>query len=187
MGMYAYIKKTFQNRSKEDIKDAVTEWRKQPATLRIKRPTRLDRARNLGYKAKQGIILVRQRVKRGGHERTNYRSGKRPKRNTIRVSLNVNYQHIAEVRAVKGFPNCEVLNSYYVGKDGKHYWYEVILVDRAHPAVLKDPNYSWIARPSQTRRAHRGLTSAARKSRGLRVKGKGAEKIRPSRKKALQR
>jgi len=72
----------------------------------------------------------------------------------------------------------EVLNSYYVGKDGKHYWFEVILIDLNHPSVLNDKQYSQLV--LQTRRVFRGLTSSAKKSRGLRNKGKGAEKVRPS-------
>ncbi len=38
----------------------LAEWRKEPAVLRIDRPTRIDRARSLGYKAKQGFLIVRQ-------------------------------------------------------------------------------------------------------------------------------
>ncbi|KKT75754.1 MAG: 50S ribosomal protein L15e, partial [Candidatus Peregrinibacteria bacterium GW2011_GWA2_44_7] len=41
--------------------------RKEPVTLVLEHPTRLDRARSLGYKAKQGCIVARQRVGRGGH------------------------------------------------------------------------------------------------------------------------
>jgi len=74
--------------------------------------------------------------------------------------------------------NLEVLNSYWVGEDGRYKWFEVILVDRSHPAILSDPQLSQIAK--QRGRVYRGLTSAGRRARGLRRKGKGAEKIRPS-------
>ena len=85
------------------------------------------------------------------------------------------------MRAAKKYTNLEVLNSYWVSKDGQYYWYEVILVDKEHPAIRADKNIKWISEKKHTRRAFRGLTSAARKSRGLRSnKGKGAEKIRPS-------
>jgi large subunit ribosomal protein L15e len=92
----------------------------------------------------------------------------------------MNYQEIAERRAVSKFVNCEVLNSYEVAKDGAHYWYEVILVDPNHPAIKADKHYAWLSQGANKRRAFRGITSAGRKSRGLRNKGKGAEKIRPS-------
>ena len=89
--------------------------------------------------------------------------------------MNKSYQTIAEERAVKKYVNCEVLNSYYAGEDGKYYWYEVILVDKAHPNIMADPKLNWISRPAHTRRVSRGLTSSAKKSRKL-GKGKGYEK-----------
>ena len=97
-----------------------------------------------------------------------------------RKILKITYQLVAEQRAAKKYPNCEVLNSYWVGKDGLYYWYEVILVDKAHPNIISDKHVGWIAEEQHTRRVFRGLTSAARRSRGLRNKGKGAEKLRPS-------
>lgn len=157
------------------------QWRKEPSTLRIERPTRIDRARSLGYKAKQGYIIVRQRVIRGGHMRPKITGGRRPRHSRRRLVLDKNYQRIAEERAAKKFRNCEVLNSYWVGKDGKHYWYEIILVDSSHPSILADPRISWIGENQHKGRVIRGLTSAGRKSRGLRHKGRGAEHLRPSR------
>ncbi len=49
-----------------EIRDRVVEWRKENAITRIDRPSRLQRARRLGYKAKQGIVVVRMRVGTGG-------------------------------------------------------------------------------------------------------------------------
>jgi len=72
----------------------------------------------------------------------------------------------------------EVLNSYYLAEDGQHKWFECILVDRAHPSVKTDKRLGWIS--DKKGRAHRGLTSAGKKSRGLGKKGKGTEKVRPS-------
>jgi len=89
-------------------------------------------------------------------------------------------QRIAEERAAKHYPNLEALNSYWIGEDGRHKYYEVILVDPRHPAIVNDPKINWITDPSHRGRAFRGLTSAGKKGRGLRYKGKGAEKVRPS-------
>jgi len=175
MGIYKYIKKAWPP---ENLTKLMEKWREEPATIRIEKPTRLDRARTLGYRAKQGIIIVRQRVERGGRKREKPSGGRRPKRARLRKIVHLNYQTIAEERANKRFPNCEVLNSYFVGKDGKYYWYEVILVDRSHPAVISDRILSKIAK--QRGRVFRGLTSSARKTRGLLKKGFGAEKLRPS-------
>ena len=92
--------------------------------------------------------------------------------------LNPTYQLIAEQRANTKYPNCEVLNSYYVAEDGVYYWYEIILVDKAHPQIVADKNINWICDVSG--RVERGLTSAGRNIRGLRNKGKGSEHLRPS-------
>lgn len=188
MGMYKYIRNLWKKSSESMpglMRERLIKWRKEPASLRLERPTRLDRARSLGYKAKQGFVVVRQRVIRGGHKRPSGMGGRRPKAQRRKMSLDKSYQQIAEERVNKKFPNCEVLNSYAVAKDGVYYWFEVILVDRAHPAVLKDPKIAWIAKKKG--RASRGLTSAGKKSRGLMKKGKGAEGVRPSKKAAHKR
>ncbi|MBW2977225.1 50S ribosomal protein L15e [Candidatus Woesearchaeota archaeon] len=182
MGTYKYVRELWR-KPKQTLSKLWTErliqWRQEPSTVRIERPTRIDRARSLGYKAKQGFVIVRQKVSRGGHMRPKaIMGGRRPKHARRRMVLDKSYKQIAEERANRKFPNCEVLNSYWVAKDGKYYWYEIILVDKAHPAILKDKDIKWITEKQHKRRVYRGLTSAARKSRGLRRKGTGAEKVR---------
>ena len=180
MGLYKELQKIWK-RPKETLgqayKDRIIIWRKEASTVRLERPTRLDRARSLGYRAKQGIFVVRQRVGRGDHARPDIKGGRRPKTNRQRLILRKSYQLLAEERASKKFSNCEVLNSYWVGKDGKHYWYEIIMVDTNHPRIKTDKQLSNLGRG----RAHRGLTSEGKKTRGLRGKGKGFEKARPGR------
>ncbi|MGC8585310.1 MAG: 50S ribosomal protein L15e [Thermoplasmata archaeon] len=142
-------------------------WRRGPSVVRIERPTRLDRARKLGYKAKQGIIVVRVRVRRGGFNKPAIRGGRRPKRRGIlKITLRKSIRLIAEERSAKRYPNMEVLNSYYVGEDGLYKYYEVILVDRSHPAIINDKHLSWIT--DQKGRVYRAKTSAGQKIRGLR-------------------
>ncbi len=156
------------------------EWRKEGAVVRIQRPTRLDRARALGYKAKQGILLARVRVARGGRQRRgSLKKGRRSKAARAKKIVDINYQAVAERRVNNKFKNCEILNSYYVGKDGRYAFYEVILIDRDHPQIKNDEQLRGVA--ERKGRIYRGLTSSSRKSRGLRHKGKGAEKMRPSR------
>jgi large subunit ribosomal protein L15e len=89
-------------------------------------------------------------------------------------------QLIAEERAARRYPNLEVLNSYPLGDDGQHLYFEVIMLDPSHPAIRSDPDFKWIANAAHRGRVYRGLTSAGRRSRGLLRKGKGAEKVRPS-------
>ncbi len=166
MAIYKHIRELWK-KPKENLGDIYKQrliaWRREPATIRIKRPTRLDRARSLGYRAKQGFVIVRQRVNKGGHKRPTIRKGRRSKHSSQRKNLSLNYQAIAEQRAQKHFVNCEVLNSYLVGKDGRHYWHEVILVDRAHPNIIKDDKINWIC--LKKGRVYRGLTAAGRKSK----------------------
>ena len=183
MGMYKYVKELWK-KPKETMPELWNErlikWRQETVTLRIDRPTRIDKARELGYKAIQGVFIVRQRVTKGGRMRPTIRKARRPKTSRQKKIVSLNYQSIAEVRANKKFVNCEVLNSYWVGEDGKFKWYEVILVDKNHPEVKSRDYFKWMSNPSNRSRALRGLTSAARKGRGLRHRGKGAEKHRPS-------
>ncbi len=90
---------------------------------------------------------------------------------------------IAEERTARKFPNLEVLNSYWVGEDGRSKWFEVILVDPNSPSIKSDKDVNWITEPQHKRRVFRSLTSAGKKIRSLRHKGKGAEKVRPSKRK----
>jgi len=180
MGMYKAIRETCKNIPPELRRTRLSEWRRSNAVQRIDRPTRLDRARSLGYRAKKGIILARVRVLRGGRQRPLIKKGRRPKtRRRVKI-LNMNYQTICEQRANKKFKNCEVLNSYFIDKDGKSIWYEVILVDVNSPDIKKDKKLLWITKKQHKGRVYRGLTSASKKSRGQRKKGKGTEKHRPS-------
>jgi large subunit ribosomal protein L15e len=98
----------------------------------------------------------------------------------IKITMAKSIQRIAEERAAKRYPNLEVLASYWVGEDGAHKYYEVILVDPSQPSILADPKIRWIAEHQHTGRVYRGLTPAGKKGRGLQYKGKGAEKLRPS-------
>jgi len=182
MGLYKHIRDAWKKPKetlKELNKERLISWRREPSTVRILRPTRLDRARSLGYRAKPGILVVRQRVKSGGRQREQFKSGRRPKHMRRKKVVAKNYQQVAEERVSKKFVNCEVLNSYMVAEDGNYFWFEVIMVDKYHPQIRADKSLSWIT--FKTGRAERGLTSAGRKGRGLRGnKGLGAEKIRPS-------
>jgi large subunit ribosomal protein L15e len=183
MNLYSQIKKAWQKKTPEwkvAHRARLIKWRTEPVTVRIANPTRLDRARALGYKSKEGFVIVRQRIDRGGRKRPTIRNARNSTHSGQTKNLSKNYQQIAEERANRRFPNLEVLNSFPVGKDGKRYWFEVILIDKENAAVKADKDVSWVARPANRRRAFRGLTSAARKGRGLRNKGIGSERIRPS-------
>ena len=183
MGLYKYLqnlwKKPLQN-NKENYKSLLIQLRKEPASVKLEKPTRIDRARSLGYKAKEGIFIVRQRVQKGAHKRPKIRKGRRTKHSGQKLTLSKSYQSIAEERVARKYVNCEILNSYLLCEDGQYKWYEVIVVDKDHPRIRADKELGWMISPKHTRRVFRGKTSAGRKTRGLRKKGKGAEKVRPS-------
>ncbi len=156
------------------------DWRKQGAIERIERPTRLDKARELGYKAKQGIVVVRVSVRKGGARKQRFTSGRRSKRQGVnRLGRRKSIQRIAEERASRKHPNLRTLASYWVGEDGTQKWHEVILVDPEHPAIQADDDLSWICDDHERGRAFRGLTNAGRSNRGLQNRGKGTEHVRP--------
>ena len=122
-----------------ELRDRVITWRKQDAVTRIEKPSRILRARRLGYKAKQGIIVVRMRVGTGGMRRKRPTGGRRPKHlGVTRIKAAVNMKQVAERRVLERYPNMALLGSYFIYKDGMHYWYEVILADRSHPRITKD-------------------------------------------------
>ena len=170
-GMYYYLKQAWKKPGREFTRDRMIEWRSGHALEVVEKPLRLDRARTLGYKAKKGFVIVRVRLKRGGRKRQRAGvKGRKTKKQTIRKTLKMNYKWVAETRAARKFKNLEVLSSYWIGKDGKHYFYEVIMVDPDKPEIKSDRTMKWISNKKNKKRAERGLTSSAKKSRGLRNK-----------------
>ena len=183
--LYKYIGEAWHQPGKSIVGelrwDRMIQWRSENVFTRIERPTRLDRARAIGYRAKPGFVIVRTRVRRGGLRKRAIRKGRKPRsKGILSITMSKSIRRIAEERCQKHYPNMEILNSYWVGQDGRHKFFEVILVDPAHPAIMSDPKINWICEKEQSGRANRGLTSAGKKGRGLRRKGKGAEKARPS-------
>lgn len=123
----------------QDIRARIIGWRKENAFLRIDKPSRIQRARRLGYKAKQGIIVIRARVGRGGMRRQRPTGGRRPKHlGVTRIKADVSMKTVAENRTLEKHRNMKLLGSYFVYQDGMHYWYEVILADPSHPRIAKD-------------------------------------------------
>ena len=45
------------------------EYRQLPGITRLTGPSRPDKARRMGYKAKQGYVIYRERVRRGGRKK----------------------------------------------------------------------------------------------------------------------
>ena len=114
-------------------------WRNENAITRVEKPSRIARARRLGYKAKQGIIVIRMRVGTGGMRKQRPRGGRRPKHlGVTKIKADVSMKQVAERRVLERYPNMKLLGSYFLYKDGMHYWFEVVLADPSHPRIAKD-------------------------------------------------
>jgi len=169
-GLYQRVRNSWKKPKvsmKNPIKERLMKWRGESRFKKIDRPTRLDRARSLGYKAKQGFIIVRGRIRRGGRRRPLYgRRGRKPsKAGLVKYTPKKSLQRIVEERIQKKYPNLEVLASYPVGEDGKYKWFETILVDPNNPTIKKDKSIKWITERQHRRRVFRGLTPSGKKTR----------------------
>lgn len=178
-GMYHFLRQAWKKPDKATLRSRMIEWRTGNSIVKVEKPLRLDKARSLGYKAKKGFVVVRIRILRGGRKRPRPRKARKTRKQSNKLILKMNYQWIAEQRVQRKFKNLEVLNSYNLGKDGIYYFYEVILVDPDKPEIKNDRTMSWITQKQNKNRVLRGLTSAAKKSRGLRSKSRNL-KVRPS-------
>jgi large subunit ribosomal protein L15e len=145
MPLYREVSKTWQGIFSEKpphIRAKAVELRDEPAMLRVEHPWRLDRARALGYRAKEGVVVVRMRVSRGGMRKKRPTSGRRPKHmGVLKIKSDVSSQSVAERRVSERHPNLKLIGSYPVWKDGIHAWYECVLIDPENPSIRSDYNY----------------------------------------------
>lgn len=166
MGAYKYIKENLEKAYKERsplYKQRVVAWRKGSAAERVLQPSNLPRARNLGYKAKNGFVIVRMRMEKGRRKRQRTWGGRKPRHRYLFVQPQLSHQALAEQRAARMYRNLEVLNSYWVGEDGNYKFFEIIMAD---PLLIKD-----VPALRNRGRAFRGLTSQMKKARSLRASG----------------
>ena len=143
MGAYKYVSKAWKERGNSAVvqylRQAAISWRRDSVIKRVEFPTRPDRARSLGYRKKQGFVVARVRVRKGGARKKRPSSGRRPRAlGVTKFTRAKSLKQIAEERVARKFPNLSVLNSYYVWEDGTSKWFEVVLVDPNHPAIKKD-------------------------------------------------
>ena len=187
MGAYKYLQELWKKKQTEVMQFVLRmrtwEYRQLPAIHRCAKPSRVEKARRLGYKAKQGYVVYRARVRRGNRKRPAKKGvicGK-PKMIGITGLKNVkNLKVIAEQAVGRKVKALRVLNSYWVAQDATFKYYEVICVDPSHNAIRNDAKINWVCSDKHKRREARGLTSAGKQHRGLRVKGDKDNKKRPS-------
>ena len=149
--MYRHMKQAWRKPDDSYVRTLMRKrvivWRRQPTIVRVDKPTRIDRARRLGYKAKKGFVVVRVRVRRGGRRKPRPRMGRRPKRMGVsKYTPAKSIKLIGEERVARKYPNLEVLSSYWVWEDGRSKWYEVILVDPNSPSIKSDKDVGWISK-----------------------------------------
>jgi large subunit ribosomal protein L15e len=167
MGAYKYITQTLQKQYKErdaTYRAKIMAWRSEAPITPVEYPSNLIRARRLGYKAKQGYIIVRTRVDKGRRKRIKPMGGRKHKNFYRFVQPGMSHQAMAEQRVNRVYRNMEVLNSYWVGEDGNYKFFEVILADPTKATV----NISSVIRQGKS---FRGLTSAGNSGTPNKQKG----------------
>ena len=187
MGAYKYINELWKKKQSEVMQFVLRlrtwEYRQLSAIHRCVKPSRPEKARRLGYKAKQGYVVYRVRVRGGGRKRPAKKGvicGKPKQIGITGLKNKKNSRSIAEEAVGRKVQALKVLNSYWVGQDGIYKFYEVICIDPSHNAIRNDPKINWICNDVHKRREARGLTSAGKKHRGLRAKGDRVNHKRPS-------
>lgn len=187
MGAYKYLEELWRKKQSDVLRFLLRvrawEFRQLPVLHRASRPSRPDKAHRLGYKAKQGFVIYRIRVRRGGRKRQVPKGivyGKPVHQGIRKLKPERSSRAIAEERVGRRCTNLRVLNSYWVAQDSTFKYFEIILVDPSHKAIRRDARINWIARPVHKHREMRGLTSAGKEARGLRAKGHLSSKARPS-------
>ena len=188
MGAYKYLQELWRKKQSDVVRFIMRircwEYRQLASVHKVTRPSRLDKARTLGFKQKQGYVVYRCSVRRGGRKRQVHKGAVfgKPVHQGIRKQKKArSHRNVAEERVGRRCTNLRVLNSYWVGQDAAQKFYEVIMVDPTHNAIKRDPRINWIVSEKHNRREIRGLTSAGKKYRGLRQKGHRAHNVRPSR------
>merc|ERR1712199_52928 len=177
MGAYKYQNELWRKKQSDVMKYILRlrswHFRQLPAIHRASRPSRPEKARLMGYKAKQGYSVFRVRVRRGCRKRLAPKGatyGKPVHEGVNQLKFQRRIQSVAEERAGKALGGLRVVNSYWAAEDSTYKYYEVVMVDPQHKVIRRDADMQWITQPVHKHRECKGLTSAGKKSRGV---GKG--------------
>ncbi|KAJ5996156.1 hypothetical protein N7522_007816 [Penicillium canescens] len=174
MGALKYVEEIQKKKQSDVIRFLLRvrcwELRQLNAIHRASRPSRPDKARRLGYKAKQGYVIYRARVRRGGRKRPVPKGatyGKPTNHGVNQLKYQRALKSTAEERVGRRAANLRVLNSYWINQDSTYKYFEVICVDPQHKAIRRDARINWICAPVHKHRESRGLTATGKKSRGI--------------------
>lgn len=118
MGAYRYMQELYRKKQSDVmrylLRIRVWQYRQLTKLHRSPRPTRPDKARRLGYRAKQGYVIYRIRVRRGGRKRPVPKGctyGKPKSHGVNQLKPYRGLQSIAEVshRLLSGIPSISIL------------------------------------------------------------------------------
>ncbi|KAI7213227.1 60S ribosomal protein [Hortaea werneckii] len=173
MGAHKYLEELAKKKQSDVMRFLLRvrcwELRQLNVIHRASRPSRPDKARRMGYKAKQGYVVYRIRVRRGGRKRPVPKGatfGKPTNMGVNQLKYQRSLRATAEERVGRKCANLRVLNSYWINQDSTYKYYEVICVDPMHKAIRRDARINWIVNPVHKHRECRGLTATGKKSRG---------------------
>ncbi len=169
VGLNKYLSKIFKSEWKSEkdknydynalMKNKELEFRQtKESVVRVEKPSNLISARQVGYKAKQGIFVLRVKVRKGHGTYSRPKNKRRPKRQgQAKLTRKKSIKAIAEERASKKYENAEVIGSYKIAEDGRTHYFEVIMADRVAVTIENDKELSFLT-VGQQGRAERGKT-----------------------------
>ena len=104
MGAYKYLEELWRKKQSDLLRFLLRvrcwQYRQLTSVHRAVRPTRPDKARRLGYKAKQGYVVYRVRVRRGGRKRkvpAGHKRGKPTNQGVTQLKFQRSLRSVAEV------------------------------------------------------------------------------------------
>ena len=117
MGAYKYLQELYRKKQSDLLRFLLRvrcwQYRQLSAIHRASRPTRPDKARRLGYKAKQGYVVYRVRVRRGGRKRPVPKGatmGKPTNQGVTQLKFQRSHRSVAEVSSLYNFPGIRSSN-----------------------------------------------------------------------------
>ena len=119
MGAYKYLEELYKKKQSDLLRFLLRvrcwQYRQLNAIHRASRPMRPDKARRLGYKAKQGYVIYRIRVRRGGRKRPVPKGatyGKPANQGVNQLKFQRSLRSVAEVSNLITLHCCFVLKCY---------------------------------------------------------------------------
>ncbi|KAI7522087.1 hypothetical protein KC331_g19445, partial [Hortaea werneckii] len=121
MGAHKYLEELAKKKQSDVMRFLLRvrcwELRQLNVIHRASRPSRPDKARRMGYKAKQGYVVYRIRVRRGGRKRPVPKGatfGKPTNMGVNQLKYQRSLRATAEERVGRKCANLRVLNSYWI-------------------------------------------------------------------------